>query len=176
MMPGDNATEFVIKEPSLKLKDEDELRQLVGKRADYYLGKWQTIEETGNSAVFNIAAFFFGLFWMIYRKMYLYSFLAIILIVVVSSVEIALDVPDIVDRTTTFAFCFAFAFFGNYLYYLHSKSVLAKLHKQNAPSALTGDQLSDVGGTSWAIVIMSLLITAIAIVFIIYLMSTVHTS
>lgn len=53
---------------------EPELRAFVGANAPYYLRAWN-----GTGRRFNFAAFFFGVAWLAYRKMYGLTFLFVLL-------------------------------------------------------------------------------------------------
>ncbi len=51
---------------------EQEIRAIVGSKADYYLKKWRPVlEGKSHGAGFNWAAFFFSGLWLPYRKMYI---------------------------------------------------------------------------------------------------------
>lgn len=49
----------------------NEFTLFIQKNQRFYLEKFSKIEETGKSISWNWAAFFMGIHWMIYRKMYL---------------------------------------------------------------------------------------------------------
>ena len=70
----------MTEETNLNVLPNDELlKTFVGEKFAYYQQKWQ--HAPGQFKGFNIAAFFLGVFWLIYRKMYLYVaiFLGLIL-------------------------------------------------------------------------------------------------
>ncbi|WP_457638579.1 DUF2628 domain-containing protein, partial [Persephonella sp.] len=54
----------------------EKYRLFIGKNADYHIEKFKKFEETGGALSWNWAAFFLGIVWMLYRKMYLYGVLA----------------------------------------------------------------------------------------------------
>jgi serine/threonine protein kinase len=64
-----------LKNLKRKLEAEGNLRLFVGKKHSYYLTKWKKMEEKGTPFSFNWAAFWGSVFWLAYRKMYLYSVL-----------------------------------------------------------------------------------------------------
>lgn len=47
---------------------EDAVQTFVGKNYDYYQRKWELAPSS--IKVFKVAAFFLGVVWMVYRKMY----------------------------------------------------------------------------------------------------------
>ena len=51
------------------MNEQQLTRIFIGPRADYYLKKWQS-----NRYSFCWPALLFGVFWMLYRKMYLFAF------------------------------------------------------------------------------------------------------
>lgn len=57
----------------------EDIRVFVGKNADYYLHRWELIEKTGLTRSWNWSAFLFTWIWMVYRKMYLYAFIAFVM-------------------------------------------------------------------------------------------------
>lgn len=56
---------------SATLDEERAFRLFIGENADYYLGKWTTPDgKLQKKLSWNWAAFFFGILWFFYRKMY----------------------------------------------------------------------------------------------------------
>jgi len=53
---------------------EDRCEKYAESEEEYYVKAFKRLDETGKHT-WNLAAFFFGLGWMLYRKMYLYGFL-----------------------------------------------------------------------------------------------------
>ena len=53
------------------------------KYESYYQAQFEKITPRKQYAGFNIAAFFLGVVWLFYRKIYSYGFLSIVLIVVI---------------------------------------------------------------------------------------------
>ena len=61
------------------------LSLFIQKNQDFYEKKFKKMEETGKSISWNWAAFFMGIYWMIYRKMYFKAGAFFILSLVASS-------------------------------------------------------------------------------------------
>ncbi len=57
----------------------DDLTAFVGQRADYYLPRFRQMSRNNKNASWNWAAFLFGPLWLLYRKMYAYGTLLILL-------------------------------------------------------------------------------------------------
>jgi hypothetical protein len=55
------------------LVGEDALRAYLGPNADYYIRQWGRSRQRPFGLSWNWAAFFGGLLWMVYRKMYAYA-------------------------------------------------------------------------------------------------------
>ena len=76
--------------PSVNQLEQDRALFVGAKYASYYQAQFEKITPKKQYAGFNIAAFFLGVVWLFYRKMYRYGFMAIGLIVVIGMVEIFL--------------------------------------------------------------------------------------
>ncbi|WP_291578882.1 zinc-ribbon domain-containing protein [Clostridium sp. UBA6640] len=64
---------------------EDELRTFIGeKNTNYYIEKWNLIDQTNKSVSWNWASFFLGSLWLLYRKMYVWGALMIAVSMVIS--------------------------------------------------------------------------------------------
>lgn len=164
-MPEDKAAKTDNKKSLINIRDEKELRRFVGKGADYYFGKWKTIERTGNIVSFNLWAFLFGIFWMAYRKMYLFTFVVIVIIIAESVIEVVFDAPESLDRTASVVYGVMYALLGNYLYYVHIRKKLAMLRNDFTSPEKINEQIGNVGGTSW-ISVISLLVIVTGIIYI----------
>ncbi|MBS0262304.1 MAG: DUF2628 domain-containing protein, partial [Planctomycetes bacterium] len=131
-----------------------ELETFVGKRADYYLGRWARILKGTGTGGFNWAAFFLAGFWLPYRKMYRNT--AIFYGLVLS--ETALE--EIVKHVGGFgltgdfqtivtliigAICGAY---GNRWYLSFAQQQIAKLKAEEHPRTEFLEKLSKRGGTS----------------------------
>jgi hypothetical protein len=56
--------------PSAGRPEEQLMRAFVGPNADFYLGKWRTMEAQAKPYSWNWAAFLLSIYWMAYRKMF----------------------------------------------------------------------------------------------------------
>ena len=63
----------------------DEIDLFIQKNQKFYSKRFKKMKETGKSISWNWAAFFFGVYWMVYRKMYFKAVAFFILSIVASS-------------------------------------------------------------------------------------------
>ena len=113
------------------------------KYESYYQAQFEKITPKKQYAGFNIAAFFLGVVWLFYRKMYRYGFMAIGLIVVIGMVEIFLGIES---SGANIGLAVAFGMFGNTLYKYHVDQQIAKIHQLGSGSVHT--ELENRGGTN----------------------------
>ena len=113
------------------------------KYESYYQAQFEKITPKKQYAGFNIAAFFLGVVWLFYRKMYSYGFMAIGLIVAIGIVEILLGIES---SGANIGLAVAFGMFGNTLYKYHVDQQIAKIHQLGSGSVHT--ELENRGGTN----------------------------
>ncbi|MEJ5032323.1 DUF2628 domain-containing protein [Acinetobacter sp. MYb177] len=113
------------------------------KYESYYQAQFEKITLKKQYAGFNIAAFFLGVVWLFYRKMYSYGFMAIGLIVVIGMVEIILGIES---SGANIGLAVAFGMFGNTLYKHHVDKQIAKIRQLGSGSVNT--ELENRGGTN----------------------------
>ena len=113
------------------------------KYESYYQAQFEKITPKKQYAGFNIAAFFLGVVWLFYRKMYSYGFMAIGLIVVIGMVEIILGIES---SGANIGLAVAFGMFGNTLYKHHVDQQIAKTRQLGSGSVNT--ELENRGGTN----------------------------
>ena len=113
------------------------------KYESYYQAQFEKITPKKQYAGFNIAAFFLGVVWLFYRKMYSYGFMAIGLIVVIGIVEILLGIES---SGANIGLAVAFGMFGNTLYRHHVDQQIAKTRQLGSGSVNT--ELENRGGTN----------------------------
>ncbi|ACO03033.1 MAG TPA: DUF2628 domain-containing protein [Persephonella sp.] len=107
----------------------EEIKAFVGEKSDYYIKKFEKFEK-GGSISWNWSAFFFGVLWMFYRKMYLYGtgiFLGILFLNIILEI---LKVNPVVSTGVSLWLWIGFGMFGNYIYYIFVINSIKKLKKQ----------------------------------------------
>jgi hypothetical protein len=137
--------------------DRERVKLFIGKNADYYLMEWE--QATGQKYVtWNWAAFFFSVFWLLYRKMFRQAGLVLALIAIESLGEKILfpDMPDYISNGLSSGIGMAVAGFlgrfGNDWYKKHVDKAVSRLKASDAPVESYRKQ----GGTSWLLAILVL--------------------
>lgn len=133
------------------------LEIFIGKNADYYLKRFEKFEK-GSSISWNWSAFGFGIFWMAYRKMYLFTFLAILLTFILNYIESSVNFSPLFSLLLSLWLWLGFGMFGNYLYYIHAKNKVAQITLEFPDEKEQQYILEKEGGTSWSSVFFFILI------------------
>ena len=128
---------------SVNQLEQDRALFVGAKYESYYQAQFEKITPKKQYAGFNIAAFFLGVVWLFYRKMYSYGFMAIGLIVAIGIVEILLEIES---SGANIGLAVAFGMFGNTLYRHHVDQQIAKTRQLGSGSVNT--ELENRGGTN----------------------------
>jgi hypothetical protein len=131
---------------------EAEVRAVVGRRADFFLRKWEATERGG----FNWAAFFLSGLWLPYRKMYRATIILYGLVLLESIAEELVFVgwfrwqgpPRAIEQGVAMAVCWVCGALGNGWYRSHMARAVAtaRLREPDEPQRLK--LLASEGGTS----------------------------
>jgi hypothetical protein len=150
----------------LKSIKDEQWATFFGDQDDYYLNVVDEVK-AGKIVVFNVYAFFFGLCWMLYRRMYLLCALAIGFLYVENWAEelvFALYFPSIADETRTvvsnLVWASAVGCFANWFYVQHARRQISKVLEQQQGEEQALTEIEAKGGISWMpiIVILSLVL------------------
>ena len=128
---------------SVNQLEQDRALFVGAKYESYYQAQFEKITPKKQYAGFNIAAFFLGVVWLFYRKMYSYGFMSIGLIVVIGMVEIILGIES---SGANIGLAVAFGMFGNTLYKHHVDQQIAKVRQFGNSNVNT--ELENRGGTN----------------------------
>ena len=128
---------------SVNQLEQDRALFVCAKYESYYQAQFEKITPKKQYAGFNIAAFFLGVVWLFYRKIYSYGFMAIGLIVVIGMVEILLGIES---SGANIGLAVAFGMFGNTLYKHHVDQQIAKIRQFGNSNVNT--ELENRGGTN----------------------------
>ena len=112
--------------PSVNQLEQDRALFVGAKYASYYQAQFEKITPKKQYAGFNIAAFFLGVVWLFYRKMYSYGFMAIGLIVAIGIAELFLGIES---SGANIGLAVAFGMFGNTLYKHHVDQQITKIRQ-----------------------------------------------
>lgn len=88
---------------------EQEENRFIGTKVEYYRGKFHEMRTLNQKVSLNWAALFFGIFWMLYRKMYGVAAGAVVVTVLLGLLGAAGGVLSLVLTV-------CYGLFGNYLY------------------------------------------------------------
>lgn len=128
---------------SVNQLEQDRALFIGAKYEFYYQAQFKKITPKKQYAGFNIAAFFLGVVWLFYRKMYRYGFMAIGLIVAIGMVEILLGIES---SGANVGLAVAFGMFGNTLYKHHVDQQIATIRQFGNSNVNT--ELENRGGTN----------------------------
>lgn len=126
---------------------DESLELFIGKNYDYFTRKWAIAEQKKSKQSWNWAAFLLGFAWMAYRKMYLYSWIFIGVIIVEILCEYAFNLPDKLSNAINIGIAVTFGWQGNYLYKLHAEKKIKEITAMNSPEQAK-IELAKQGGTN----------------------------
>ncbi|MBO0358131.1 DUF2628 domain-containing protein [Hymenobacter sp. BT186] len=137
---------------SIPIEIEDEHAWVFfGKNAEYYIQLWQ-LRRQGKILNFNISAFFAGVFWLAYRRMYFVLFLLLVVLFVEVSIEQAVLGDDRGQGTTiviNLIHASLLGLFGNAIYLWDAERKIGKVLRQQLPKEETLVRLRQAGSVSW---------------------------
>ena len=123
----------------------------IGTNQVFYARQWQFAERNSLSFSWNWAAFFFGVLWMAYRKMYLPCAIFVVTTLGIMSGAIALQLPlgtlQAVLQTVQICFVVLFGLYGNLVYRWHVQRTLRRIGTQYPPEQAQ-QQMARWGGVS----------------------------
>lgn|GEM_PF-1579515 len=147
---------------------EHELSLFVGKHAEVYLEKWR------EGSRWNWSAFFFDAYWLLYRKMYLYCLLFLIISSLTISSTVSLFIRD--AGTAWFGLLVGFilygivkialGFFANRLYFHHANRKISHITLIPYEPAPRERQIAKAGGTSISILIALIVLPIVSVIII----------
>lgn len=126
--------------PPIDVDDQRKALFVGAKYQTYYKEKFDLITPKKQMAGFNIAAFFLGIMWLFYRKMYAYGFIAIGLTFVVGIIETMIGITG---TGSSIAFAVVFGLMGNTLYKYFVDKKISTIN--------SNEDIEKAGGTNiWA--------------------------
>jgi hypothetical protein len=123
-----------LDKPSIQGEGEHYLLSFFGRQSGYYLEMYHAFHQ-GNKFTFNIGACVFGVFWLLYRKLFRESlFATLILIGIGFFLAFAYELlgidearQTVIEWIVNFATWISFGFVGNYLYLKHADKNVQKI-------------------------------------------------
>jgi len=141
----------------------EDLKVFVGpSKQKYYMSKWSKFEESiiNKSDSWNWAAFFLTLFWMAYRKMYLYAVGISAAFFIITSIFPGLATPLGISLGVFLGM------FGNKMYYEHARKVISKVNNNIVDLSKKERIIASKGGSSIGFAILfTVVYLGIAFVF-----------
>lgn len=125
---------------------EADIRLFVGKKYDYYSGKWR-LQMASHKPVYNFAAFFVFPFWLGYRKMYLYLNL-LITNTFILGLLVSAFFSNTISNGMNIGLSIAFGMMANQLYRSHIYKKLREIKEQKLSPEHETLKIRRAGGTS----------------------------
>ena len=155
---------------SLPTLDAEPMAVFVGPNYGFYARRWAQAERFGGMISWNWAAFFLGLFWLAYRKMYLYCGVVIALALFMTGMAQAMRIPpeqvQLWQMYIAPIFSMLMGFFGNWLYRLHAERKIRQITASSASNPqLTPLLLAQQGGASLVSVLAVIAVMMMASIF-----------
>lgn len=141
---------------------QKEAAAFVGSNTSFYLEKWKEHSETTLKG-WNWAAMFFGIEWMVYRKMYLEAMLFFLISIGIGGVA-ALFLRDLTGNLWGHCFRILIGVFGNTLYRNKALRILQRINTQNDSERL--NILSQRGGVSPISVVVLIFLEFVYVFFV----------
>ena len=126
------------------------------KNSDYYTRQIELYEENGKCS-FSVAAFFLGVIWMAYRKMYVTVLIIIGILIAEGIIEEALldfgiisyKTYEIIDKLFLLIWSFVIGAISNRLYIKQSIRKVNKILETNDDAEIINNEISRKGGINW---------------------------
>lgn len=134
---------------------EDEENRLIGTKVDYYRNKFNEMRVLNQKVSLNWAALFFGVFWMLYRKMYGVAVGAIVLTIVAGLLGAAGGAVSLVLTV-------CYGLFGNYLYMMTVQKRVTELQQYTEPAR--SQYIEKYAGVSGTAVLIGIVVVTIGTV------------
>lgn len=119
--------------PASSLPRQEAIQIFVGKNHGYFERKWKEAAQRKHQLSWNWAAFLVGFGWMGYRKMYLYSWIFIGVVVAELIAELAIGVPSSITSSINLGIAIGFGLKGNAWYQQHVNQRVDQILTSHAP-------------------------------------------
>ena len=154
------------------MSDDLQLYELYFRKSkEYYIDKL-TKYKSGQKFTFNVFAFLFGLFWFVYRKMYIQALLILLAIIGESFIEqliLANNVDENTSKTiniiSTIAIATITGLLGNNLYIKQAEKSIALAKTKYKDNEQLEKAIKRKGGVSY---ILLILVVLTIIIFFVY--------
>jgi hypothetical protein len=143
------------------IDNEKYLAAFFGRQHDYYLEKYKYYHG-GVKFTFNIGAFFGGILWFLYRKLFLHAFGIFLLFIIFSIIEglifdtlqVSSEFQKLEFLISNFLFATIFGFTGNYFYIKQAEKKITEIISGTESEDECINSLKKNGGVSWTAIIV----------------------
>ena len=145
---------------------DDAVQMFVGKNYAFYQKKWANAAAENSSMSWNWAAFFLGIIWLVYRKMYLYAAIVVGLLVLDVVIESHFPLPEAFGKAVNWAIAALFGWMGNTWYKTHVDKKIKEISATSSPEQVNAELIKQGGinlPAAWALGVFMLLLLAVAI-------------
>lgn len=154
------------------IEEEKHLVAYFGRQSDYYLEKYKAYHR-GNRFTFNIGAFLVGLFWFLYRKLFMETLIIVLLLFLTGVIEAVVyelfSVSDEVQKVllfgSTLLYATIYGFIGNALYLKRADKTIRKVLSGTEEEDERIKLLKKKGGVAWIPFAIIVLVIVLFIVF-----------
>lgn len=123
------------------------IETFVGKNYEYFQRQWDLSDRTNNNFRWNWAAFFAGIFWLAYRKMYLYATIGAGLAIVTVLGGVYFNSSNALSNASGLTFAAITGLLGNGLYKRHTAIKIKEIYSLTTPERIQVELIRQ-GGTS----------------------------
>ncbi|TKD72158.1 DUF2628 domain-containing protein [Pseudalkalibacillus hwajinpoensis] len=155
-----NRNKREIKFTELDEETQEEMLAFTGKREKVYKKKWEKLSTKKSPISWNWASFFLSLFWFTYRKMNVYAYVFLSIIVVVDVLSIVFFKKALPGSTMGPAYI-VLALFANKLYFDFALSKVKKLKDLYPDRDERLEVIKKRGGVSWGHALLFVLVMVI---------------
>lgn len=164
-----------IKWAELDEETREEMLVFTGKRDEVYEKKWEKLSSKKSPISWNWAAFFLSLFWFTYRKMNVYAYVFLSIIVIVDVLSVLIFKKALPGSTIGPAYI-VLALFANKLYFDFALNKVKKLKNLYPDRDDRFEALRKRGGVSWLFALLFVVVMMVYGFGITYLEEEVYYS
>jgi hypothetical protein len=121
-------------------------------QSDYYFEKYKSYK-SGDKIIFNVWPFLFGIFWFLYRKLWLEAFVILLLYLIIYTLNTGIAEPDnewLVNSLFNIIIATGLGFSGNYFYLKNAEKKVQSVLSTISDEKQRVRVLSKKGGVSLA--------------------------
>ena len=154
---------------------DDDLKDwalFINQSSDYYIPKWYDFKSGKSIVSFNIAPFFLGVLWMLFRKMYLASFIWLGVTIAIGFLEEFLieqnqwyEARGAIETIFNLIFAIVMGLFGNWFYYLSAERKIQGIRGTVFGQEAYEKELRKQGGVAWGPPLIAITLYALLVAY-----------